>query len=61
MAEKNLFNKNGNDYQEILSQIHSDTSPVGIDAKHTHAVILRYLEEILEKIERIEKQLAGKS
>lgn len=58
MADKNLFDKTRNDYQEILKQIHSDTSPVGIDAKHTHAVILRYLEEILERIEKIEKQLA---
>lgn len=61
MAEKNLFEKNGNDYQEILKQIHSETSPVGIDAKHTHAVILRYLEEILNRIEKIENKLAERS
>lgn len=59
MTDKSLFDKNGNDYHEILKQIHSDTSPVGIDAKHTHAVILRYLEEILDRIERIENQLAA--
>ena len=30
-------------YEEIAKEIHSDTSPVGIDAKKTHILILEKL------------------
>lgn len=48
-----------NDYDSIAQTIHSDTSPVGIDAKKTHILILQMLRETLDKLDdlsaRIEK------
>ena len=40
------------DYQRIAREIASDASPVGIDAKKTHVMILH-------KLERIERRLAA--
>jgi len=37
--------------------ISSDTSPVGIDAKKTHIIILHKLQEIDERLRRIEDRL----
>lgn len=42
-------------YEEIAKVIHSDQSPVGIDAKKTHILILNKLQELTERMERIEQ------
>ena len=42
-------------YDEIARVIHSDESPVGIDAKKTHILILNKLQEITERLERLEQ------
>lgn len=47
-------------YAELAKVIHSDASPVGIDAKKTHILILKKLLEITERLERIEAKLAEK-
>lgn len=44
-------------YDAIAKMIHSDTSPVGIDAKKTHIIILHKLEEISKRLEKLEKKL----
>ncbi len=44
-------------YQEIASTIFSADSPVGIDAKKTHVMILYMLEQIERRVARIEEQL----
>ena len=44
-------------YEEIAADIHSDTSPVGIDAKKTHILILHMLQQLEARLERIEKQV----
>jgi len=41
-------------YQEIEREIASDSSPVGIDAKKTHVLILHKLEEIDRRLRRLE-------
>ena len=43
-------------YAEIAEMIHSDSSPVGIDAKKTHIYILYTLSQIEKRLEAIEKQ-----
>lgn len=45
-------------YDAIAKEIHSDASPVGIDAKKTHIMILYKLEELARRMERIEQKLA---
>ena len=44
-------------YQAIENEITSDDSPVGIDAKKTHIMILHQLREIDERLKRIEDVL----
>ena len=41
-------------YNEIAELIHSDESPVGIDAKKTHILILHKLMQIEKRLEAIE-------
>ena len=45
------------DYEKIAQEIHSDTSPVGIDAKKTHIYILHLLQKIESRLEKIESRL----
>ncbi|MFT5780236.1 MAG: hypothetical protein ACI837_003197 [Crocinitomicaceae bacterium] len=42
-------------YDEIAKVIHSESSPVGIDAKKTHILILHQLQELNKRMERIEE------
>lgn len=41
-------------YREILEQIESDESPVGIDAGKTHVLILHKLLEIEDRLKELE-------
>lgn len=43
-------------YEKIAEVIHSDDSPVGIDAKKTHIIILHKLMEIEKRLEALEKR-----
>ena len=47
-------------YDEIAEVIHSEKSPVGIDAKKTHILILNKLQELNDRMERIEAKLNEK-
>jgi hypothetical protein len=40
---------------EIEREIESDASPVGIDAKKTHVMIIRMLEKIEGRLARLER------
>ena len=44
------------DYRRIAGEIASDASPVGIDAKKTHVMILYKLEEIERRLAVLEKR-----
>ena len=44
-------------YQEIEAIINSNESPVGIDAKKTHILILHKLVEIEKRIAHLEQRL----
>lgn len=46
-------------YDRIAETIASDDSPVGIDAKVTHILILHKLAEIEERLERLESRGEG--
>lgn len=51
------FKVNPEDFELIAQLIQSDDSPVGIDAKKTHVIILNKLQELCERMERIEQKL----
>ena len=44
------------EYKRIEKLIESDASPVGIDAKKTHILILGKLSEIEKRLEKLENK-----
>ena len=44
-------------FNDLIAQISSPDSPVGIDAKYTHAVIIDYLRQITARLDEIERRL----
>ncbi len=49
------------DYTDIVDRISVADSPVGIDAQYTHAIIITYLQQISDRLERIESTLGERS
>ena len=49
------------DAERIEEVIASAESPVGIDAKKTHVIIIQKLVEIERRLERIEEQMSSRS
>jgi len=47
------------DRRRIEAAIHSADSPVGIDAKETHVIVLYMLEQIDARLQRLEKALTS--
>ncbi len=47
------------DYQKIEQMIASDASPVGIDAKKTHVLILHKLIQIEKRLDALEQKQSG--
>lgn len=45
------------DFDELIEQFSSPDSPVGIDAKYTHALIIDYLRQISARLETVEQLL----
>lgn len=58
--ENKDFRVDKNTYAAIATLIESNASPVGIDAKKTHILILNKLLEISSRLERIEQKLSDK-
>ncbi|MFL1896310.1 hypothetical protein ACJRPK_11455 [Aquimarina sp. 2-A2] len=44
-------------YEKIAQEIHSEESPVGIDAKKTHIIIIQKLMNIEDRLTIIENKL----
>ncbi len=49
--------KSKTELQPIIDKIASDKSPVGMDAVYVHALILEKLEQIDERLKKIEDKL----
>lgn len=47
-------------YEDITREIHSDDSPVGIDAEKTHVIIIHKLIEIERRLDDLERRLASR-
>ncbi|MFD1552893.1 hypothetical protein DNU06_07985 [Putridiphycobacter roseus] len=48
-------------YEAIAKEIHSDQSPVGIDAKKTHILILHQLQELNARLTRMEAKMEAQA
>jgi len=46
-------------FDQIAAEIHSETSPVGIDAKKTHVLILQKLIQIEAELKEVKAQLVS--
>ena len=46
-----------NSFEAIAKEIHSDTSPVGIDAKKTHILIIQMLKQIESRLDVMQQQI----
>jgi hypothetical protein len=47
------------EYGEIIDRISLPASPVGIDAQYTHAIIITYLQQIADRLDRLERRLSA--
>lgn len=43
--------------EQIVNHISLPDSPVGIDAQYTHAIIITYLQQIADHLERLEERI----
>ena len=57
MTDVDPISKPKSEFDDLIGKISLADSPVGIDAKYTHALIINYLQEILARVDRIEKRL----
>lgn len=57
MSNAAPLDKSLEELQDIIDRIGSEKSPVGIDAKITHAIIIDYLRQISDRVEAIERRL----
>jgi hypothetical protein len=44
-------------YDDLIAQIAIPDSPVGIDAKYTHAIIIDFLRQISARLDDIDRRL----
>ena len=49
------------DFDELIAKLSSPDSPVGTDAKYTHAVIIDYLRQISARLGKVEQLLSEKA
>ena len=54
-STERLIQKDHPDYDAIGAYIHSKESVVGIDARHTHIIIIKKLTELEEKLDQLVK------
>jgi hypothetical protein len=57
MNTNDPLSKPKSDFDSLIEKLSSPDSPVGIDAKYTHAVIIDYLQQISARLEAIEHRL----
>ncbi len=55
MIRKEPLYRPKKNYKDIVKRISLANSPVGIDAQYTHAIIITYLRQITDRLEKLEK------
>lgn len=57
MMQEDPLNMPKDALEDVIGKITLADSPVGIDAKYTHAVIITYLRQISERLDKLEARL----
>ena len=57
MTEEDPLNMPRDAFENIMGKISLADSPVGIDAKYTHAIIITYLRHISDRLDRLETMI----
>ena len=57
MMEEDPLNMPRDALENVMAKISLAESPVGIDAKYTHAVIISYLRRISERLDKLETMI----
>ena len=55
--EEDPLNMPRDEFKNIIEKISLADSPVGIDAKYTHAIIIAYLRRISDRLDGLETML----
>lgn len=55
MDDVDPLTKSKEQFSEVMKQIGSENSAVGIDAPYTHAIIINYLQQINKRLDALEK------
>ena len=54
MLEEDPLNMPRDAFDDIIEKINLADSPVGIDARYTHAIIIAYLQRISARLDKLE-------
>ena len=54
MMEEDPLNMPRDAFEDIMEKISLAESPVGIDARYTHAIIITYLRRISDRLDKLE-------
>jgi hypothetical protein len=57
MSNDDPLTKPKDSYRDLMDQLSSPSSPVGIDAQYTHAIIIDFLRQISARLDAIEERL----
>ncbi len=57
MSNDNPLTKPKQAFDDLIAQFSSPDSPVGMDVKYTHAVIIDYLRQITSRLDDIDRRL----
>ena len=57
MMKEDLLDMPRDAFENIVEKISQADSPVGIDARYTHAIIIAYLQRISERLDRLETMI----
>ena len=55
-SARDPLSKSKEELSSVIDKIQSEKSAVGIDAQFTHAVIIEYLQQILQRLDALEKK-----
>lgn len=60
MDYPNPLRRSKAEYEATIATIRSENAAVGIDAQYTHAIIIEFLKQISERLDRLEQVIGDR-